>query len=536
MNKLQNSDEQTIKVYYSETIYIYTILAILAILICQARLHTYYEPLERDICGYALIANELLNGNTLYSGIWDHKPPGAYVAYMIAQMITGYGQGSIYFLTICTALITLIGVYYVGISYSGSYSTGLWAACFWAIISGDPEIQANQPNVEVFMNACLIWAFALFVKMRGQEIELRKTVTIGLLFAMASLYKQIAVVSAFFMAISHLAILPGGANSRKTAIFQILIIAGIGMAAWIGTFAYFVWTGRFNDFYMTVFAYNQEYSGSIANSLINSFQERYIFPYFLHNIFFLLAFSVLGVIIGLWKGHRRLWILYAGFMISTHFLIAMPGRFFAHYYQFWLPVIVVGVAWLMEIIKTLMQKQLKKISDLLGLLIIALLVLQILPLYRHSADTWSKMKYGNQFVVHSMLASELNKLLKPDETFYQWGYASDLYFKSNRRPPTGIFYIMHLYSKSVGPELAKRLVDDLKKSKPTLLMWSNRIPAIPVKGLKEGHPKWMLNEYRFIPGKFHKFDFSCFVRKGSDLEKRLSSSLFPKQYTGKNKK
>jgi hypothetical protein len=38
--------------------------------------------------------------------------------------------------------------------------TGLWAVAFWTVAAGDLALQANQPNTEVFLTACLIWAFA----------------------------------------------------------------------------------------------------------------------------------------------------------------------------------------------------------------------------------------------------------------------------------------------------------------------------------------------------------------------------------------
>ena len=73
---------------------------------------------------------------------------------------------------------------------------GLWAAAFWALISGDMYLQANQPNTEVFQNLCLVWAFALLLRMPGGRVALGRAATIAALFALASLYKHVALVTA----------------------------------------------------------------------------------------------------------------------------------------------------------------------------------------------------------------------------------------------------------------------------------------------------------------------------------------------------
>ena len=67
----------------------------LCALIFSLRLHTYDEPLERDLTTYAVIAHEMLNGKNLYSELWDHKPPAIHVTYAAAELIAGYGRNSI---------------------------------------------------------------------------------------------------------------------------------------------------------------------------------------------------------------------------------------------------------------------------------------------------------------------------------------------------------------------------------------------------------------------------------------------------------
>ena len=106
------------------------ILLGLSAVIGLQRLYTWREPLERDLTLYAVIGHELLAGRSLYSDLCENKPPAIFVTYAAAEWLAGYGPTAIYLLGTIAAIITLLGVYWVGYSLSGSTGTGLWAALF----------------------------------------------------------------------------------------------------------------------------------------------------------------------------------------------------------------------------------------------------------------------------------------------------------------------------------------------------------------------------------------------------------------------
>src|SRR5262249_53966928 len=142
------------------------VLALLGVLVALARLHTYDEPLERDLTTYAVIGDELLHGKALYSELWDHKPPAVHATYAVAEFLAGRGPAAVYWLGVAAAVLTLIGVYRAGRLLPQEHgfrgvSAGLWAAAFWASICSDLRLEANQPNTEVFINAAAVWSFVL---------------------------------------------------------------------------------------------------------------------------------------------------------------------------------------------------------------------------------------------------------------------------------------------------------------------------------------------------------------------------------------
>ena len=178
----------------------------LSCFIALARFHTYNEPLEHDITATAVIANEMRAGRPYYSDVWENKPPALYLAHIAGQYLFGYGRGYLYALNVSLAVVSLFGVYVAASSLGMGRTAGLWAAAFWTLISGDLDLQANQPNTEAFLNAPLIWAFALLLSLRPSATNrsrLLRVLSIGCLLALASFYKPQSAFYGLFFAIAH---------------------------------------------------------------------------------------------------------------------------------------------------------------------------------------------------------------------------------------------------------------------------------------------------------------------------------------------
>src|SRR3984893_7592140 len=212
------------------------LVALCGVIFCS-RLHTYHEPLERDLTAYAVTAHEMLAGKTLYRELWDHKPPAIHVTYAAAELIAGYGRNSIFLMNVLAAIATLLVCYSAGSVTGEGRVGGCFAAIFWTLISGDLALEANQPNTEVFMNAFLAAAFTLLVRAEQGNRGTGRAVIVGVLFAVASLYKQVVVVQPALLAIAYVACCQS--QLRKKAFVDVLIIAAIGIGIWGFVFGYF---------------------------------------------------------------------------------------------------------------------------------------------------------------------------------------------------------------------------------------------------------------------------------------------------------
>ncbi|MEE9371170.1 MAG: hypothetical protein V3W45_06850 [Sedimentisphaerales bacterium] len=520
-------------------------LVILSSFIAIMRLHTYEEPVERDIGNHAVIAHEILQGRKLYSDLWDSKPPAIFVTYAVADAIVGYGPGSVYLVGVVAAIITLLGVYWAG-SAHGGVPGGLWAAAFWTFICSDLWLWANQPNTEVGMNTCLVWAFALIVRANTKKLQIWRWLVIGGLFAIATLYKPVAITFAAFLSCFYLLANIRHSSDRKTAFFQICLIAAAGAAVWGVVFAYFAATNRFTVFYDTIFKYGRWYAKSrgsnIFENICEGFSYEKLFCRYMKSTPVLVIFTAAGIILGLWKGCRRYWLLLLGFALAAPFAVALPGRFYGHYYQLWLGPLVVGAGWALTTLGPKgklgpVRDPTAKVSNgagvtlarsIVGAVGLIILLLFVLPQYKFSADEWSAKKQGPQYIFSKQVAFEVNKLLEPDEAFYVLGITPEMYFWSKRRPPTGVIWSTDMVDNPLAKEHTARALEDLEREKPEIFVINMLYAQVP-----RNHPVVVWAEKQYIPlpgnpnrgplryGNQQRFLFRIFILRDGKLASRL---------------
>lgn len=487
------------------------LLIVFSTLIIVDRLAVPQMPFGPDAGAYAVIGHELLQGQMLYTDIWDHKPPVIFMTYAAAELLFGYSSGTIVLLNLFANLLVLYGLFYAGKAGRGGAIAGLWAAAFWVIAAGAFQIEGRDPNTEIFINACVIWAFALLAKNREEGLTMKLSTIIGLLFTLGTFYKPVVVAYAIFLAGAHLAFPPGSTKNRKKALTDVLIMLAVGAVGWMLMFGYFAATGRFEIFYQTIVSYNSHYSGDLWLNITAPLHGRSeLFLDFMNPV---TVFAFIGIILVFFKSRRQSALL-ASFIAATWVAIALPGRFYVHYFQLWLPPLIVGASWAIGHFTHSEKRRLRLISHLAGIVLTFVLIGHQLPSYKSAmANDWSEF-INPPLVAGGETARHINNWLADGETFFLWGNTPNLYFLTQRKPPAAVLFQQHLDNSPVSERLREKVAADLARERPEILVAESKKPPVP---------EWIARDYELMPVPQNEDTYRFYLRRGGRLAARFAS-------------
>ena len=485
------------------------LLAGCTLVLALQRLHTYDEPLERDLTTYAVVGHEVLGGRQLYADLWDNKSPLVFATYAGGELIAGYGERAIFVLGLGAATLTLLGVAAAAWVITGSRAAGLWAAAAWTLESADQALQANQPNIEVFLNASLVWIFVLLATRRARPV------LVGVLSAAASLYKLVVIPTLVLWQLVH--VIRCAAEARRSVLREVALSTGTFFAVWMAVVGYFAATGRAELFRQAVFTYNESFAGSLLANLLTGLTPDRLFPRVLWCAAPLAVLAAIGFAWLMRSGRWRCGVLWLAYTGGTVVSVALPGRFWPHYYQLWLPVLAIGAG---IGVHALAQLSAPIRARTLGVAALAGVLAFELPYYGQSAAGWSRAKYGDVFVDAKRVAAEIDTVLAPGETFYEWGDETGFYYYTRRRPPSGIFYVYPvIVAAPLRPVLEERVLRDLEKTRPELLVVNTTYLYPGMQLLPLG--AWLGANYSRWDDAPTRGYFQFFVRNGGALDGRV---------------
>ncbi len=444
-------------------------LLILAIIIL--RLHTLDEPLERDLTTYAIIGNGIFHSKIPYVDLWDHKPPLIYMIYGIFDLIFGMNKWSIFILNILVNIGILFAIY-TAVKQIGNKVYAIWASIGWTIISGTMSLQANQPNTEVFLNLCMALLAVFLLSALYQKKSSKFVIWVGLIIGAATLIKYIIIIPIFFIMLIYF--LFEKEVSLKERLYQPLKMLLWTLLPWGIFVAYFGLQGALPEFYNAVIKYNQYYA-EINNSVDGSkfIIHTGIFNYIEFLVPSLVTIMAILLIMLAVKKYRPAALLSLVWLLLTPLTISLPGRDFPHYYQLWLPAYCIAFGIALNIFSLWKKPYSIYIASTLASVLMVSLAVYEYPSYKLSADEWSLHKYGDrQFVQTKKTGLALRNFLQPDESFFQWGDESNLYWYSQKSPLTPVLHISHIAGSPAADSLRKKIIDNLAQKPADLLVIS----------------------------------------------------------------
>lgn len=504
----------------------FAVLLACSLWILANRIHTYHQPVQTDQGLYAAIGHELNLGGRLYTDLWDLKPPLIFMIYAGMEKLVGYGQQQIFVLGLLAALASLGAIYRASARLQGSESAGLWAAAFWALACNDVWLEANLPNAEVFLNALTLWGLVFYLDREPPSRQRASGVAAAVCFGLATLFKQpILMIPVCCLAAEAIAFRRDPVMLRRVAqqAFTLVLVTGL---LWAGTFGYFALRSRAADFLDAVVRFGQSYAQTnlgrsstlwqnIGNGLMPSVIFNELSPRFLGC---LVPMALTAVVAGLaaWKRKVPHWVWVAGgYVVGTHVAVALPGRFYGHYFQLWIaPLALLAGCAVAEA-----RHRSPRLARIVGGMGVFLLFLYEAPVFAKTPDDCSRLVWGERFVSTRHLAQDIGQWLTPHETLFQWGHEAPLYFYSQRRPASQFLEIVPLFMGPFQERYRQRLIQEFNEHPPEFIATIQ--PAWRGIALLPADLRGIFSSYIPFPGKGTAGFYVLLIRKGGALDRRL---------------
>jgi hypothetical protein len=463
---------------------------LLAVWMIALRWQLRTEPLDRDISAYAVIGRELLAGRPLYADLWDHKPPAIHLVFAAATAAVGPGAPAVLAVNVTGSLLVLGGLMVAGRRLGGAEGS-VAAGLLWALAGGDIGLEANQPNTELLVNACVAWAVAASLN-RDPTASARTSWSLGVLTGVAVLLKPLALLPMALLAAVH-SLERGGSDGVRPAVSRTILWAVGTAIPVVPTISWAVARAGAGPVWEALIRYNLAYStgGPAANLVGLGRIGSHLPPGSLTVLAILSALAVAGATKTSPPARYRLVAVVAGSIIA----VAAPGRFYPHYYQLLLlPLVLAASTGLAAAVR----------AGTVGRTFAAASVLWIagiqLPVIAMDPDSVSRRKYGEVFVVESHLAEQLAAVVTPGEPFFQLGPQPGLYLQTLTVPASGVVYDYPLLPGSpLRDELAARVIAALEETRP-------RFIVVRTRGAGRGVLPWIGRHYhrteieRKLPG------------------------------------
>lgn len=432
-------------------------------------------PFERDEGVYATIAQGLLGGQVPYRDLFDNKPPLVYGWYAFSFLLFGetvVAPRIVASVLLSFTTLSLFGqarmMFPRGVAYA--------AAAMFAVSTGLPWV-ALHANTEAYMLLPLMASLLAFtIGMRRDN--LRWFLLAGALGGLAMLTKQVAVWNLVALAIAGSVWRWRGCGSGWQSVFPALwLLTGAGVVTAVVALP-FVAVGALDDLLYANFIYNWLYVGALSVG-----QRLFQMGAFLLLFFGVAAPLVVGALAGLWLAWRRrgtvahyLLFLWALASIAG---VASGGQFFPHYFMQLLPVMAILTAVVIyERFGGQEMRLIGKSTPTVAALLVAISlatngILYVVP-KQAEQQVYEPIYYQEEWESESRaLAAYIEARTGPEDTIFNFGRESQIYFYADRRPAVRYFYDWaYLYDNATLP----RTMEALRQAKPVYIIDSTQPP------------------------------------------------------------
>src|SRR3990167_1848410 len=202
---------------------------------------------------FAAVARNLNQGGVLYQTAWDNKPPAIYITYAAIFKFFGVSMFWLRFVTVVFVLATATAVYEIARQILAK-NRALLATLIFGVITSLRIIESNLALTEIFMILPITAAMLFAIKRNFDYLSLFGA---GILFAVASLYKQVGALETAALGI----FLFFGSKNLAEFIKKGLTLSIGFTLPYMATVAYFAPKNLVGDYIFAAYTYYRIYLG-----------------------------------------------------------------------------------------------------------------------------------------------------------------------------------------------------------------------------------------------------------------------------------
>jgi len=414
-------------------------LIIISVGIALLRLPGLYQPvLDIDECAFTEFANKILDGSIPYVDIVDNKPPLTY--YFFALVFIFFGKNNLIAVHAVTTLIvigTALLVFRTG-TYLRDERSGIVAAVIFTALAHTYEPKYISTSGEILINLPLVISACLYLRCEMKRTHIPLLIVSGISLGIATLinYKAGILAGAFILQ-SAAVILFRKPRAIMKEFFRLSIIGSATLAPIIIIILLFDRQGNLDAFLNWGFFYNFRYiqTGSQTMPLLKPFARTGYF------IFCSLPAWILAIVHLKRKGidyarkisredtaslHLLFLIIW---LILSFYTATLGGRTYGHYFiQIIVPLALLSGYAYSDI--TFTERWRNTFWGFFVILTIIFFATRI-----DITRTYQLINYPNwQADENYRLVGKYLKDHTPEESMiYAWGYATPIYYYSDRR-------------------------------------------------------------------------------------------------------
>ncbi len=406
---------------------------------------------------YLLISDDLLRGVLPYQETWDHKPPGIFYVFALAQSIFGGGVVAIRLLGTLSAALGAYGLHQLlRLLWPQNRAAGTAALAYILLFAANGGLATNT---EVVFGALVIGGFyAGLVGSSEGTRSLAWWVMAGIAFGLAFGIKYVAAFDLLGFAALHIAFVRAARDRSLAPAMGQTIRAGLVVFAsftltLVAMVLPFIWSGTIADIYEYTLVFNARYaSTSIHGGAI------------LQGLNALLAFSGAGLAAlalvfwreaGLRLDPRSLGIGLAIYLWLAFDVLSVlfQGRLFPHHCL----QLVAPLALLFGVFADLVQERVSGARRASRGAVAVFLLLALTLMGPIQELGWRSLRLLRNAVAGDLhrddlpfrIAREIRSDLRPGEAIYVYNDQHVIYHLAEARIPTRYPFALHLQHELV---------------------------------------------------------------------------------------